>query len=137
VIARRAREGAAVILVTHDVAEAEKVLDRVAILSNGRIAAAGTPSELKADLAHRTRIEIAVAEGSAATTDEVAKLFGGGATVENRRVSVWVAADEAVRMLEKVMTTFEPGDLEDVRLVTPTLEDAYLEVSGRPLEVAR
>ena len=135
-IQRRAAEGAAVILVTHDVAEAEKVLDRVAILSEGRIVAAGTPSQLKADLAHRTRIEIAVAESGTTTSDDVARLFGGDATVEGRRVNVWVPADEAVRILEKVVTSFGPEDLEDVRLVTPTLEDAYLEVGGRHLEVS-
>ena len=63
-IQERAAAGAAVILVTHDVAEAERVLDRVAILDAGRVIAAGTPAELKAELAHRTRVEIVVAERS-------------------------------------------------------------------------
>ncbi len=133
-ISGRANEGTAVILVTHDVAEAERVLDRVAIIERGRVIASGTPAELKADLAHRTRIELVVSERSSAPITDVRTALGPDSKVDGRRISSWVASDEAVRVLDKIVTTFDPGDLEDVRLVTPSLEDVYLEVSGRHLE---
>ncbi len=133
-ISSRAREGTSVILVTHDVAEAERVLDRVAILERGRVIASGTPAELKRDLAHRTRIELVVSESSDAPLTDVLAALGPNAKVEGRRISSWVATDEAVQLLDKVVTGFGPGDLEDVRLVTPSLEDVYLEVSGKHLE---
>ena len=133
-ISGRAKSGTAVILVTHDVAEAERALDRVAILERGRIVSMGTPAELKADLAHRTRIELVVAEGSDAPITEVVTALGPDAVVEGRRISSWVATDEAVGLLDKVISALEPSDLEDVRLVTPSLEDVYLEVSGKHLE---
>jgi ABC-2 type transport system ATP-binding protein len=133
-IASRARAGAAVILVTHDVAEAEQALDRVAILDKGRLVAAGTPAELKSSLAHRTRLEVTVAEDRTADPYEIAALIGSRAKVEGRRVSGWVPAEEAVRILEKVVAEATPEGLEDVRLVTPTLEDVYLETSGHGLE---
>ena len=132
-ISDRARSGACVILVTHDVAEAERVLDRVAILDRGRVVSAGTPAELKADMAHRTRLEVVVAEASDVRVDEVRRVIGEGAKVEGRRVSGWVPADDSVRMLEKMMSSFASEALEDVRLVTPSLEDVYLELSGRHL----
>lgn len=133
-ISDRARGGTAVILVTHDVAEAERVLDRVAILEAGRIISMGKPAELKADLAHRTRIELVIAEGSTAPIGDVVATLGPEAKVEGRRISSWVASDDAIRLLDKVISTFGSSDLEDVRLVTPSLEDVYLEVSGRHLE---
>jgi ABC-type multidrug transport system ATPase subunit len=133
-ISDRARGGSAVILVTHDVAEAERVLDRVAILERGRIISMGTPAELKADLAHRTRIELVLAEGSDVPAADVVATLGPEAKVEGRRISSWVASDDAIRLLDKVISTFGSSDLEDVRLVTPSLEDVYLEVSGRHLE---
>ena len=133
IIAERSRGGAAVILVTHDVAEAEHALDRVAILEHGKVAAAGTPAELKADLAHRTRLDVVVGESSTGLVNEVAALIGGRAQIEGRRVSGWVPADEAIRTLEKVVASSGPEALEDVRLVTPTLEDVYLELSGHLL----
>jgi ABC-type multidrug transport system ATPase subunit len=133
-ISSRAKEGTAVILVTHDVAEAERALDRVAIMERGRVIAMGTPAELKADLAHRTRIELVVSESSSTPITEALTALGPDAKVEGRRISTWVASDEAVALLDKVVTAFGSGDLEDVRLVTPSLEDVYLEVSGKHLE---
>ena len=132
-LADRCRSGAAVILVTHDVAEAEHVLDRVAILDRGKVAATGTPGELKADLAHRTRIEVVVAEKSSVGVEEVAASLGAS-KIEGRRVSGWTPAEDAIRVLEKIMTSAGPGALEDARLVTPTLEDVYLGVSGHHIE---
>jgi ABC-2 type transport system ATP-binding protein len=41
-----AADGVAVLLTTHDLAEAERVADRVVIIDHGRVAAAGTPAEL-------------------------------------------------------------------------------------------
>lgn len=132
-LAARCRAGAAMVLVTHDVAEAEHVLDRVAIVESGRVAAAGTPAELKSGLAHRTRIEVVVAEANGADTAELATMLGPGATVQQRRVSGWTPAEDALRVLEKIMASAGPAALEDARLVTPTLEDVYLEVSGHTL----
>ncbi|HVF53855.1 MAG TPA: ABC transporter ATP-binding protein [Actinomycetota bacterium] len=127
-LSERVRGGVAVILVTHDVAEAEHVLDRVAILDAGRVMAAGTPAELKADLAHRTRIEVVVAEDAALDPAVIAADLGQDAQVQGRAIAAWVPADEALRTLEKVVSAAGLGSLEDVRLVTPTLEDVYLEL---------
>jgi ABC-type multidrug transport system ATPase subunit len=133
-IVDRTRAGASVILVTHDVAEAERALDRVAILDRGRVVAAGSPAELKADLAHSTRLEVVVREDAPIAIDDLRRTIGEGAKVDGRTVSGWVPALDAVRSLEKVMSAFPPEHMEDVRLVTPSLEDVYLELSGRHLE---
>jgi energy-coupling factor transporter ATP-binding protein EcfA2 len=47
-IRQRNAEGATVVLVTHNVLEAERVIQRVAVMNSGRIVALGTPGELKA-----------------------------------------------------------------------------------------
>ena len=128
-ISARTRAGSAVILVTHDVAEAEHVLNRVAILHNGRVVVTGTPAELKAKLSHRTRVEVVVAEDATITPQELASTMGGDTVrIRARRVSVWVPADEAIALLEKVMSSYGPEALEDAHLITPTLEDVYLEL---------
>ena len=135
-ISERCRTGSSVILVTHDVAEAERALSRVAILDRGRVVASGTPAELKAKLAHRTRLDIVVAEGSSVSADVLAADIAGETIVRGRHVSAWVPADEAVRSLEKVMGAAGADGLEDVHLITPTLEDVYLEIGGRSIEEA-
>src|SRR5207247_4556689 len=46
-VRRLADEGAAVLLVTHNVLEAERCVDRLAIIDHGRVLASGTPAALK------------------------------------------------------------------------------------------
>ncbi|GDY66373.1 ABC transporter ATP-binding protein [Streptomyces avermitilis] len=50
---RRAERGTTVLLVTHNVIEAETVLDRVAVLDSGRVIACDTPGGLKERVAGR------------------------------------------------------------------------------------
>ena len=133
-IGRRVDEGAAVLLVTHDVAEAEHVLDRVAIIDAGRIAAMGTPAELKADLSHRVRLEVVLADEDPAVVEPAGVDMGVGVHRSGRRLTAWVAPDEAVRRLDKLMASSIADSLEDVRLVSPSLEDVYLEVVGHAME---
>jgi ABC-2 type transport system ATP-binding protein len=133
-ISARVGAGAAVILVTHDVAEAEHALNRVAIIDRGRVVVAGTPAELKADLAHRTRIELVVSETASLDARTLAAEIGGETRIRGRHVSAWVPADLALRTLEKVMSSAGPESFEDVRMITPSLEDVYLEAAGHVLE---
>jgi ABC-2 type transport system ATP-binding protein len=133
-ISARVGAGAAVILVTHDVAEAEHALNRVAIIDRGRVVVAGTPAELKADLAHRTRIELVVSDTASLDARTLAAEIGGETRIRGRHVSAWVPADLALRTLEKVMSSAGPESFEDVRMITPSLEDVYLEAAGHVLE---
>jgi len=55
---RRARGGRAVAVVTHDLAAAERHADRIAILDEGRIAAAGEPHALMAENGCATLAEL-------------------------------------------------------------------------------
>ncbi|MEU4594324.1 ABC transporter ATP-binding protein [Micromonospora aurantiaca (nom. illeg.)] len=53
-----AAEGRGVVLVTHNIAEAERVIDRVVVLDHGRVTATGTPAALAAD--RHMRLELTV-----------------------------------------------------------------------------
>lgn len=55
---RRAEQGATVLLVTHNVIEAETVLDRVAVLDRGRVIACDSPSGLKEQVAGEVRVDL-------------------------------------------------------------------------------
>lgn len=134
-IEARTRAGAAVVLVTHDVAEAERVLSSVAILDRGSIVASGTPAGLKRDLSRRTRIEVVVASDSTLDPRQIAASLPE-ARVRDRRISAWVPSEDAVGMLEKVIAAAGREALEDIHLVTPSLEDVYLEVAGTRIEDA-
>src|SRR5664279_5994812 len=51
-------EGAAVLLVTHNVVEAERSVDRLAILDHGRVIVEGSPAQLKERVADDLRLEL-------------------------------------------------------------------------------
>jgi ABC-2 type transport system ATP-binding protein len=56
-VVRRVRDaGTTVVLVTHDVEEAEKVCDRIVVLDRGRVVADGTPAAITAELGGTTTV---------------------------------------------------------------------------------
>lgn len=58
------QEGRTIFMCTHNLAEAQKLCDRVAVLEHGRLVALGTPQELAEKVLHRHRLEIEVSPDS-------------------------------------------------------------------------
>ena len=56
------RQNRTVFLCTHNLVEAQKICDRVAILEHGRLVALGTPTELTRQYVRRLDVEVEVAE---------------------------------------------------------------------------
>jgi ABC-2 type transport system ATP-binding protein len=116
-----ADHGAAVLLVTHNVIEAERSVDRLAILDQGRVIAEGTPAELKARLGAALRLEL-VLDADAPMVPE--SPFGSSAVRIGNRLMVGVPAAstaEAVAWAESLRVahtvdefTLGPANLEDV-----------------------
>lgn len=59
------REGCTVFMCTHNLVEAQRLCDRVAILEHGRLVALGTPAELTRQYVRRLEVEIEVEEEQA------------------------------------------------------------------------
>ncbi|MCG0239682.1 MAG: ABC transporter ATP-binding protein [Firmicutes bacterium] len=123
-----AREGATVVLVTHNVVEAEQALDRVAIFRAGRVLALGTPGELKARVARQVWLELCFRPG----TEEPARAFLAAWPAARRagahRYTLVQPADEAEVAVRYLLGWLD--HLDDFQIVTPNLEDVYLELSG-------
>lgn len=58
IVQRRKSEGATVVLTTHSMEEAESLADRLAIMSEGRLAATGTSLELKRKFGHGVSVSV-------------------------------------------------------------------------------
>ncbi|MFI0978757.1 ABC transporter ATP-binding protein [Streptomyces sp. NPDC021093] len=137
---RRAERGATVLLVTHNVIEAETVLDRVAVLERGRVIACDTPAGLKAQVADEVRLELVWRERAPLDVPEVAALRelggapGGGpgdrVQVSGRRWVLRLAPDEARAAVAAVTGGAAFAALDDFTLATPSLEDVYLALGG-------
>ncbi len=122
-------EGAALILATHDMAEAEKMSDRVAILLRGRIVAAGTPREITATGAALTKVSVRTEQGSL-----LAEGFQPPATVRSAHQDdylVYFSSDPAPTVAAILEAVSEGDDkLIDLRVERPTLEERFLEITN-------
>jgi ABC-2 type transport system ATP-binding protein len=117
--------GSAVLLVTHNVIEAERSVDRLAILDHGRVLAEGTPADLKSGIADELRLELVMDSDGQAEALETPEFTGSLAAVGNR-----IVAMVPTRMAGEAATW--AGDLrrsdriEEFSLSPATLEDAYV-----------
>jgi ABC-2 type transport system ATP-binding protein len=127
---RRTEKGATVLLVTHNVIEAETVLDRVAVLDRGRIIACDTPGGLKATVDDGVRLDLVWRDRPPLEVPGVAAL-AADATVSGRRWSLRLTPEAARAAVTTVTDGPAFAALDDFTLATPTLEDVYLACGGR------
>jgi ABC-2 type transport system ATP-binding protein len=118
------REGATVFLTTHNLAEAERLCGRVAVIKGGRLLAVGHPDELRARSA--TRAEIT---GRGFTDATVALLRGRPGVVradlQNGRIVVELS--ESADTAPLVALVVQSGGLvEEVRKDKGSLEDVFM-----------
>ncbi len=134
---RRAERGVTVVLVTHNVIEAETVLDRVAVLDRGRVIACDTPAGLKSLVADEVRLELVWRTEPPLDVPEVAALrkaaeacraADGGS---GRRWTLRLPPDDARAAIATVTGGPAFAALDDFTLATPSLEDVYLALGGR------
>jgi ABC-2 type transport system ATP-binding protein len=133
---RRTESGTTVVLVTHNVLEAEQVLDRVAVLDRGQVIACDTPGRLKAMVSDDVRLDL-VWRGVAPLEDPVVAALGARSLVEGRRWSARLPAAEAREVLAHLTTGPALAALDDFTLATPTLEDVYVALGGRERDLER
>ncbi|MEU1664112.1 ABC transporter ATP-binding protein [Streptomyces sparsogenes] len=127
---RRAERGVTVLLVTHNVIEAETVLDRVAVLERGRVIACDTPAGLKALVADEVRVELVWRAEPPLEAPGVAALREA-ARASGRRWTLRMAPEQARAAIATVTGGPAFAALDDFTLATPSLEDVYLALGGR------
>jgi ABC-2 type transport system ATP-binding protein len=121
--------GKTILLTTHQLDEAERLCDRVAILAGGRIALAGPPRTLARQAATHTRISFSVPERLRPGTTWLPHDLG--LNVTDGRVTVSTAdAPATLRALLAWAAQEGIGQLDDLTVTPPGLEDTYLAVVG-------
>jgi ABC-2 type transport system ATP-binding protein len=123
--------GCAVLLVTHNVVEAERAVDRLAILDRGHVVIQGTPVELRGGQAHQLRLEVAavsnaVARGLAARFDD-----GRSAVAVGRRMIAPVDAADLPATLRWAQRQQQDGQIDEFSFNPVSLEDIYIRVVGQ------
>ena len=122
--------GMTIFLTTQYLEEADELADAIAIINQGKLAAQGTPSQLKASLGQES-INLAFANSELAQ-QAAAVLAEMQASVQTDRDLVRVylpnAADAIPAVMAKVQAT--SMDLVSLTLTQPSLDDVFLSVTG-------
>lgn len=120
--------GSAVLLVTHNVLEAERSVDRLAIIDRGKVVASGTPGSMKNGDGDYLRLELLLEPGAAVSSlpDFLSHTVNGG-----RRLIGRVAAEDVTQAVLWA-NEMKAGQLvEEYALGPATLEDVYIRKIGR------
>jgi ABC-2 type transport system ATP-binding protein len=123
-----------ILLTTHYIEEAERLCDRVAILDAGQIIALGTPRELQERSANQSAIEITFAQPLRETTlPEWPEAIRSVLSEDRHRITVY-SKRPARTLVEMVKWVDTNGfELADIHLARPTLEDVFIELTGKKL----
>jgi ABC-2 type transport system ATP-binding protein len=123
-----ADRGVAVLLVTHNVIEAERSVDRLAILDHGRVVVEGTPAELKASMADELRLDLALEPGA---VRPVIPPFASRSIPGGPRLLVMVPIASASEAAAWAAGERRAGRVEEFSLGPATLEDVYVALAGQ------
>ncbi len=130
-IKQLSEKGMTILLTTHYMFEADQLCDRLAIISEGRIKAIGTPYSMKEAVRNDTVIEVEARELGEARRAELAELPGVSAVsleaLEGRQL-LRMVVDDAPSLIPTVAAMLERCKVISIRVDQPTLEDAYIKM---------
>jgi len=121
-IRRLADDGAAVLLVTHNVLEAERCVDRLAIVAGGRVRAMGPPARLKAELGAPLRLEVTL-DPEAPEPDLPAAATLVAQT--GRRLLAYVQLRDSGTVVAWAQQAQDSGAIAEFSVAAASLEDVY------------
>jgi ABC-2 type transport system ATP-binding protein len=129
----RADHGTTVFLTTHYLDEADALCDRILVIDNGKIAAEGTPGELKDRIAGDV-VTISVPGG----TDSASRVVSAYPSVRNVAVDgnlLRLTVEQGDHAMPALLRLLDGGGvpIESISLSKPSLDDVFLTLTGRSL----
>lgn len=122
-------QGVTIFLITHDLAEAEKLCDRVAVMFQGRVQTVGSPSALAAQVTHQTAYALRLGQNTAVSLPDLSPILPSYDTQPTPEGDIWLhfQAKERDGRLTAVLDTLRAADWEIVTIHgrVPTLEEVF------------
>jgi ABC-2 type transport system ATP-binding protein len=137
-VARLSREGTTIFLTTQYLEEADQLADHLGIIDQGKIVAAGTPDELKAEVGRPTVEVVPTDHSERDRAAELLRPFGELVPGTPQGAAVRLDADGG-EQLANIIRAFDRADVKvaNLELHEASLNDVFLTKTGRSLEGAQ
>jgi len=129
-----AQESLTILLTTHYLEEADRLAERVAIVSRGRIVVEGTPEELKAGLRGAlVTVELGDVNGRVEDAANVVRGVDHASEVGVEGRFVRARVPNGAQAIPHILSALDGGGFEVAAVTTqrPSLDDVYLHYTGR------
>jgi ABC-2 type transport system ATP-binding protein len=126
------QEALTILLTTHYLEEADRLAERVAIVSEGRVVAEGTPDDLKRGLEGESiTVELQEVDGRLVDAERIVAQIAGNATVDGQQVRARVA--NGAQAIPTILGALDDAGVSVASVTTarPSLDDVYLHYTGR------
>ncbi|MEV6557560.1 ATP-binding cassette domain-containing protein [Nocardia sp. NPDC051756] len=130
VIRNLVADGVTIFLTTQYLEEADQLADRIAVLHNGKIVAAGTPGDLK-QLAPGGHIQLRFADRQGLAA---AALAVPDAEIDAEQLTLLVPSDGSVGTIKRLLDQFDDQaiTIDQLAIHTPDLDDVFFALTGHP-----
>ncbi len=134
---RSLRPRKTIILTTHNMDEADRLADRVAIIDHGRLLVLDTPQALKTRLGEGDVLELSL-NGNPVSLEEIEKALQGllgQVQISLAPGSLTLRALDLVNLLPTILAALDTAAIHpgEVRLRANSLEDVFIQLTGRKL----
>lgn len=130
------KEGRTILMTTHQIDEADRLIHRVGIIDQGKLIALDTPEQLKRTTEGMRALEIKILNG--ADQQKWIQMLRGAEGIDNASL-----AEGKIRILSKDLSKMIPtvvnlvgkhgGRIENISVAQPTLEDAFINLTGKSI----
>jgi ABC-2 type transport system ATP-binding protein len=128
------QESLTILLTTHYLEEADRLAERVAIVSRGKVVIEGTPEELKANLrGELVTVELGDPNGRVEDAAEIVRSIDGASEVGVDGTLVRARVPNGAQAIPTILSALDGRGFQvsSVTTARPSLDDVYLHYTGR------
>jgi ABC-2 type transport system ATP-binding protein len=129
------QQGRTIVMSTHNMEEADRLGDRLAIVDHGKLLAVDSPDKLKARAPGGTLIQLSL-DGDGSSVAGLAGTLPGVFRAEAHNATLLAYSDRGGELIPALIRAAEQSGrmVKDIQLSPPSLETLFISMTGRKLD---